>query len=185
MIALDPQFRRPYMWAANALLYRTVVSTIDDARRATDFLMQGVRRFPGDPEMHYMLGNNLTFEQPTYLPRGDPERARLRREGVDHLRFAMVSGLGATWMPLTVSSLYREFGRDRDALYALCDGLIVATDPEAYTLIETRLAELLRGQNPRDPVGDAFLEAARARRRIHLWMPPTLHAFVGEPTLLR
>lgn len=185
MIELDPLFRPSYLWGSASLLYRTVSPSRDDVIRAGTFLKQGVERFPTDAEMHLELGLYLAFERARLEPRGSARAAAFRVESAEHLRFAATVGVGPPWLPLTATTMLLEAHRQRDAVGVLCDGLLHTTDPSAFSMIETRLAELLRGHAEEDPVAMAFLETARARRRAHPWMTPMLHVFVGDPVLER
>ncbi len=185
MIALDPGFRRAYVWGATSLLSRTVMSTEADARRAGQFLRQGLARFPTDPELHLELGLNLAFNQAAYTAQGSERRRALRAEGAEHLRFAAVANVGPPWLPLTASTLLRAAGRDLDAVLVLGDGLTHTDDPTVFPMIEARLAELQRERGSEHPLAQAFLDLARSRRQYHPWMPPTLHVFVGAPVLPR
>jgi hypothetical protein len=183
MIELDPDFRRSYLWAATALLYRTVSATRNDTQRAGEFLRVGVRRFRNDPEMHMQLGFNLAFEQAPLHPRNGSMWRRLRAEGGEHLRFAASSGVGPAWLPLTVTSLLVPEGRERDAILVLCDGLVHTDDAQALSMIEGRLLELLRGHVSDDPLYTGVVELLRIRRRHYPWMPIALSVFVGSPVL--
>lgn len=185
MVQLDQNFRPPYLWGSSCLLYRTVSPTRDDVIRAGTFLRQGVARFPTDPEMHLELGLYLAFERTRLERRDSPAAEALRAEAAEHLRFAATAGVGPPWLPLTAATLLLNAHRQQDAVNVLCDGLIHTTDASAFSMMESRLAELLRGHADEDPLAMAFLETARSRRRNHAWMPPTLHVFVGESVLAR
>jgi hypothetical protein len=180
MNALDPNFRRAYLWGANAMLYRTVASTPEDARAAGRVLLKGLQRFPTDPELHLQYGYNLAYDQATVFARGSPERIRLRSEAAEHLRIAASSGFGDRWISLTTSGLFREVGRDRDAVLVLCDGML-HSDEQNTSVIEHRIAELLRGHADEDPFFLAMVNLVRERKRVHPWMPLTLHVMVGNP----
>lgn len=185
MVSLDQGFRPPYLWASSSLLYRTVTPTREDVVRAGGFLQRGVAQFPSDPEMHLELGMYLAFERARLEPRESPQAAAIRADAAEHLRFAATAGVGPPWLPLTAATLLLNANRQRDAVAVLCDGIVHTSDASAFTMIEQRLAELLRGHADEDPLASAFLETARSRRRNHAWMPPTLHVFVGESVLQR
>ncbi len=185
MIELDPAFRPPYLWGASSLLYRTVSPTRDDTIRAGTFLHRGVQRFPTDAELHLELGMFLAFERARLEARGSPQAEAFRIESAEHLRFAATVGVGPPWLPLTATTMLLAAHRPHDAINVLCDGLLHTSEPTAFSMIEMRLAELLRGRTEDDPIAMAFLETARARRRAHPWMTPTLHVFVGGPVLER
>jgi hypothetical protein len=182
MNTLDPNFRRAYLWGANAMLYRSVASTPEDARSAGRILLKGLQRFPTDPELHMQYGYNLAFDQSTAFARGAPERIRLRTEAAEHLRFASSSGFGDRWIALTTSSIFREIGRDRDAALVLCDGML-HSDEQTTPIIEHRIAEILRGRADDDPFFLAMVNLVRERKRVHPWMPLKLHVMVGSPLM--
>jgi hypothetical protein len=187
MIELDPRFKRAYSWAATALLYRTVRSTEDDARRAGDYLRQGLTQFPNDPSLHHAYGLNLAFDQAPYKRHGSPGWVALKVEGGQHLALAAF-GLSATterspWLPLTAAGLLMIGRREREAILTLCDGLIYTDDPDVLAAIEGRLGELLRDRTTEDPRYRASFELVQQRRRHYPWMSPALHVFVGEPVL--
>lgn len=180
MIALDPDFRRSYVWGAQSLTLRTVAATRADIELAGDFLRRGVQRFPADPELHLQYGFNRAFDMTAYVPRRSAEWRALRALGGEHLRFAAAAAHGPAWLPLTASGLLRAAGRERDALLVLTDGLLHTADPSAVGLIEARLLELLRDREE-EPLFTAVLDVVRARRAAYPWMSPTLHLFVGDP----
>jgi hypothetical protein len=186
MIALDPDFRRAYLWGAQSLTLRTVAATRADIEQAGDFLRRGIQRFPADPELHLQYGFNRAFDMTVYVQRHSPEWRALRALGGEHLRFAAAAAHGPAWLPLTASGLLRAAGRTRDAILVLTDGLLHTSDPQAVPLIEGRLLELLRDQEQEeDPLFTAVLETVRVRRAVHPWMPPTLHLFVGAYGFVR
>ncbi len=145
VIALDPQFRRIYHWAGVLMIYSRAKIDRQMVEGSIDFLERGTERFPGDGEMHYMLGFNLYFEYPPFLGDDTEAKRRARLDGIDHFRAALASGTGPAWLAGMISNLLTNQGLNELAIANLEDALAVVEDPEARRKIIERI-ELLEKQ---------------------------------------
>ncbi len=140
--ALDPQFRSPYAWAGHALPLSTV-GRIDpvNIEAAVRLLRAGLARFPGDAELHGILGYNLFYELPRWIT--DSERiARAKMEGAEHLRAQANLGGGPEWLSLSAVWALRDIGLDDVAARHLEEAAFATEDPELRKRILWRLAGL-------------------------------------------
>lgn len=183
MQALDPNFRLSYLWAANALVYRTHSVTKADVEASCTQLRRGLAVYPDDPELNLQMGFNLAFELAQHLPTGSPEKARARAEGAEFLRRASFLDVGPAWLPLTAATLLTEAGRRDAALDTLRDALVRVSDDSLRSRMEARIQTLVREHGEDDPVVRATRDSEAARRRSYPWIPPTFYLFVGEPML--
>ncbi|MBW2262349.1 MAG: hypothetical protein JRG91_10285 [Deltaproteobacteria bacterium] len=142
VIALDPQFHRIYQWAGVLSIYSRAVITREVIESSIDFLGRGTERFPMDGEMHYMLGFNLYFEYPPHLAGDEKAIRKAKLEGIEHLKAAVVSGTGPTWLPNMVAGLMTKQGMNELAINSLYESLAVVEDPETRAKIFERIDEL-------------------------------------------
>lgn len=145
ILALNPRFQRAYMWAGIISIYSKSVFTRERIEKAIGYLRRGVAVFPGDGEMQYMLGFDLYFELPPYMrDDGESEEAirKIKLEGIDHFKKAIMSGTGPEWMVALVSTLLKQNGLVDLAIQSIEENLKYVEDPEAQKKLLDRLAEL-------------------------------------------
>lgn len=179
IIALDPQFREGYRWAALALTARTVTREIDDVRDAVAYLRRGHQAFPADGEMQVDLGYTLAFELAPALHNDPAAYRRAKLEGGRHLGQATVGGWGPPWVALSAATALSQGGAPREALEYLRGVLPRVEDEAVRERIERRIAAILS----ETPGADALVQSAAAldglRRAEYPYMQPTLYLFVG------
>ena len=75
---LDPSWKTPYRWAGVATMYNGRAITEADVRLSNHFLELGVRQFPDDWELPFMLACNYLFE---LHPTDEQQRLENRKIG--------------------------------------------------------------------------------------------------------
>jgi hypothetical protein len=142
VVELDPNFRRIYHWAGVLCVYSSAVIKRQMVEDSIRYLKEGTERFPGDGEMHYMLGFNLYFELPPHLGGDEKAKRESKLEGIEHLKRAVVSGSGPPWLANMVAGLMSKHGMEQLALGSLYDSLAVVEDPATREKIYARIREI-------------------------------------------
>lgn len=169
ILHLDPDFRKAYLWAAVAGLYRPHATPLEEMLPAVEILRDGVRRFPDDPQMAWELGSTLMYEV-VPLTEDASEQQRLRAEATDHLIVAVHGGSAPPWLALNNLSQLRELGQLDRAAAHLREAYALADDESTRLRIAERLAEV------DGAVGAAAMEAEFLRlterwRSERPWVP--------------
>ncbi len=175
-IALDPDFRAPYLFGSRATMYNGNPITNESVRLSSHFLEEGLRRFPNDWEMAFALGCNYIFE----LKSDDPkQREAWRREGGRWIRRAAIAGGGPPWLAGLAARIMSEEGQVEASLRYLEEAYLTAPDERARDEIGRLLqAKRREGFAKLQAAGEAF---ARAHRRTLPYAPADLFVAVGEP----
>ena len=140
MLALDPHFKKVYLWVSSAALYRTGEIDADDAKRAISYLERGVRLFPDDGELAWALGATSLDELPTRLPM--EERADARRRGLEHAQAATRLGAGPPWLVLSTATELGRMGKREQEMMHLQEVYDQVSDPLIKEQVELRLSRL-------------------------------------------
>jgi hypothetical protein len=135
--SLDPYFYRAYSWGSVAFIYNGTVIHAEDVRLSIRMLERGLRVYPDDGDLHYLLGFQYYFELTPHV-RG-AELERVRRIGIDETCTAAILGGGPPYLPLVCSSLAERRGYDHLAQERLLQALVEARDERTRTRIEARL----------------------------------------------
>ena len=130
---LDPNWKTPYRWAGVATMYNGRPITNAAVMTSNHFLERGVRQFPNDWELPFMLGCNYLFELQTKDPKQHEEN---RRIGGEWIRHAAIVGGAPPWVPLLAATIMRQEGQDEAALRHL-EEVYVSTQDE-HTRAEVR-----------------------------------------------
>src|SRR4051794_8968342 len=86
---LDPRWKTPFRWAGVATIYNGKAITNSSVMLSNHFLERGVRQFPDDWELPFMLGSNYLFELKTDDPK---QKEEWRRVGGEWIRHAAIVG---------------------------------------------------------------------------------------------
>jgi hypothetical protein len=141
MLSLDPYFLKVYPWVASCALYRTGKVTVNDARRAIDYLERGAQLFPDDGDLAWTLGANYLYELPPMLK--DPaEKLEARRKGLEHLTVAARRGAGPAWLVLSTATELGKLGQRQQELAHLQEVYDQISDPEVKRQVAMRLERL-------------------------------------------
>jgi hypothetical protein len=136
---LDPDWKTPYRWAGVATMYNGRPITNAAVTMSNHFLERGVRQFPDDWELPFMLGCNYLFE----LKTDDPaKKAENRRIGGEWIRHAAIVGGGPPWVLLLAATIMREEGRDEAAVRHLEEVYVSTQDERTRTEVRNLLLAL-------------------------------------------
>jgi len=153
IVKLDPQWITPYRWAGVASIYDGRTITNASVMQSSHFLELGVKQFPDDWNLAFMLGCNYLFE----LHTDDPaQKAEWRRIGVTYIRHAALVGGAPPWVPLLAATVMREGGDQEAAVHHLEEVYLSTTDKATREEVRKRLLALA------SQVDLAQVEGARA-----------------------
>jgi hypothetical protein len=185
ILALDPRFQRAYMWAGVITIYSRAVFTRERVEKAIEYLRRGLAVFPGDGEMHYMLGFDLYFELPPFMRddgESEEEIRKVKLEGIDQFKQAIVSGTGPEWLVALVSSLLKRNGLVDLAIQSIEENLKYVEDPEAQKKLIDRLREL-KGERATTGYEKEILSLQQEWSRDYPYLPLDMYLLV-EPRAL-
>ncbi|HEY6879854.1 MAG TPA: hypothetical protein VI299_17620 [Polyangiales bacterium] len=141
VLALDPDFQRPYSWIATAALYRPAKVTIDDGMRAAAYLERAVKRWPKDGELRWDYGSLLRFELAP-LEKDPVKKRRLLELAAPQLELATRLGAGPPWLALNSAELLNKLGRSEQAIRQLEEMRAATRDPDLQREIDNKLQQL-------------------------------------------
>lgn len=180
MVALDPQYHRPYEWGARAI---TLASRgLDNATylRALAVLDAGSRAFPDDYKLPLLAGEIYTQDLQTTDPaqrRAWDERGTLLTESAIRKPNAPVEA--ATW----AATMRTRLGQRQRAVDGLREMLLVTDDDSARARLLGKLADL-----EHDAANELASELLEARHRFEAaWraarpaVPPSMYLLLGAP----
>ena len=173
--AFDPTFRRPYMWGALASVFRQREATQAEYRASAEILERGLKAFPDDWELAWLLGIRDFFD----IKSDDPvEQERLRDTGAGLVEHAMHMKGASHDLPLLAASMRGRLGQRLRALRELREMILTTEDPEARKTLELRYASLASEDATQDL--HAAAEALDAEWAANLPMAPrSLYVFLG------
>jgi hypothetical protein len=139
VLALAPGWKSPYLWAGVATMYNGRPITNAEVLRSNHFLELGVKAFPADWELAFMLGCNYLFE----LKSDDPaQRAAYKRQGGEWVRHAALVGGAPVWVPLLAATILRQEGQDEAAVRHLEEVYYTTQDERTRQEVRNRLVSL-------------------------------------------
>jgi hypothetical protein len=175
-VDLDPEWRAPYKWAGVATMYNGKSITNESVMLSNHFLELGVKQFPSDWELAFMLGCNYLFE----LHTNDPaQRDAWRHQGAEWVRHAAIVGGAPSWVPLLAATIMRQEGQDEAAVRHLEEVYYTTQDEKTRAEVKNRLlalkAKLDFAKEERERA--AFLKAWRETLP---YVPPDLFVIIGK-----
>ena len=178
MTDLDPDFRRAYLWAGVAGLYRAQGVTVEDMMPAVEFLRIAAVRFPDDGEIAWDLGATLRYEIAPHV-RDRERRREIEEEASEYLATAARLGAGPPWLALSSAGELTRLGHLDRAAAHVREMIPLIDDPELREELLFRLSQL---------EGEAASEAIRvdaerlqsAAQRDYPWIPSDFAALLGE-----
>jgi hypothetical protein len=136
---LDPRWKTPYRWAGVATMYNGKPIQNDMVHLSNRFLELGVRQFPDDWELPFMLGCNYLFELKT-------TDHKLREEwdhaGGEWVRHAAIVGGAPPWVPLLAATIMRREGQEEAAIRHLEEVYVSTQDERTREEVRNRLVSL-------------------------------------------
>jgi hypothetical protein len=178
--AVDPNFRRAYLWGATISIYNTRTIRRESVEAAIGHLERGLRAFPDDGEMLYQLGFDYYFELPRFAD-DQAERTEWKRRGAEYLRRAAGLGYGPPWMALAAAEALRDVGLTDRAVEQLRDMYLRTEDTAVRARIRAQIEELSGRRAETDPLLEAVREMQHERLSSFPYMAPLLYLFVGPP----
>lgn len=136
---LDPRWQTPYRWAGVATMYNGKTITNRMVLQSNRFLERGVRQFPDDWQLPFMLGCNYLFELKTDDPK---QRAEWRRTGGEWVRHAAIVGGAPSWVPLLAATIMRQEGQEEAAMRHLEEVYLSTQDEKTREEVRNRLVGL-------------------------------------------
>lgn len=182
MIRLDKTFKPVYRWVATSSIYRTGEVTVEDVRKAIEYLKRGVRLFPNDANLAWDLGATYLYELVPLLTDRD-EKERMRRRAFPYLQAAALRGTGPPWLALSNATQLEKLGKTEQAIRHLEALYSTTANPDTRKQIENRLAAL-RNWSYVEAMKHAVQELEQAHRRDFPYLSQTLYLLVGPRPLL-
>ncbi len=181
IVALDPNWRTPYRWAGVATMYDGRQITNEGVLESSHFLEMGVKQFPDDWELAFMIGCNYLFE----MRSDDPvEKAKWKRIGGEYVRHAALVGGAPSWMPLLAATILTQEGEEEAAIRHLEEVYLSSQDQRTREDVKNRLLALhdkfdfARTERARD-------DFDRALKATLPYAPPDLFVIVGSRPTVR
>jgi hypothetical protein len=144
IVALDPGWRTPYKWAGVATMYNGRAITNESVARSSHFLEMGVKQFPSDWELAFMLGCNYLFE---LRPKSADDKASWQRQGGEWIRHAALVGGAPPWVPLLAATIMRKEGQTEAAVRHLEEVYVATDDERTRAEVRNRLLSLKASLN--------------------------------------
>lgn len=175
--ALDPRFRRPYIWGGYATVFRQQgqPATQEEFKASIAILERGVAAYPDDWELNWVLGNRYWHD----LRSDDPDERRKSRElGAAYIEKAMRCPKAPADLPLLAATMRTELGQHERALRELREMILTTEDAQAREKLVARYARMA-GEDQ----GRALAQAREAFIReweVNLpYAPSGFYIFVG------
>jgi hypothetical protein len=176
VIALDPDFRLPYIFGSRATMYNGNEITNRSVESSNHFLEAGLQRFPNDWELSFALGCNYIFELQTNNPK---QKEAWRRTGGRWIRHAAIAGGGPPWLANLAAKIMSEEGQAEASERYLEEAYLTASDEKAKEELGRLLAARRRENFQRlAAAGKAFEESWQ---RTLPYAPGDLFVAIGAP----
>ena len=134
IIALDPDFKSIYRWAAVSTVFSSNI-TAQWVESSNRYLSLGAKQFPLDPYYDYSIAINLISYYPKTTPEQDAER---RSQAISHLQLAMQKPNADPNISFLITGLLNEDG-DSAKVAFIQQALLTESDPEIKKNLQTRL----------------------------------------------
>lgn len=182
ILALDPKFRDVYEWIGVVSVYNTGAITLSDIETSNRYLERGIRVFPRDGKLLYLLAFNYAIEMPPLVDDA-AQKLRWRQKAAGLFeRAAHLPGAPSDAPAMAAEMTKRSF--DRTVLIARLRSLLAATtDDRVRDNLLMRLAEVT-SEAEADAADRDRREFQAAWRRDYTYLPGGLFVFVG-PKLAR
>jgi hypothetical protein len=175
--ALDPKFRRPYVWGAYATTFRQSTLRADEVRASIAVLERGIEAFPQDWELHWILGLRYYLD----LKVDDPaEQRALKEKGVAHIETAMRSPKAPANIATLAASLRTQLGQKERALRELREMILNTEDERARAELLDRYRAMASEGTAEELAREGKAFEARWTATLP-YAPPSLFVLVGAP----
>jgi hypothetical protein len=177
ILALDPDFRNVYRWAAVAGFYRAEAPTREEALRALDIIERGAARFPFDGELAWAAGATLAYELPGLVD--DPEERRTFQDRAQpYLERAARLGAGPPWLAITNATQLQRLGRVEQAIRHIEEVFPLVRDEATREQLAAHLAAL-RDAAYAEAFEAAWRDVEQRREREYPYLDLPLYLLVG------
>ena len=178
IIALDPRFKRIYLWAAYAVTFKEDVSRPEEIEKAIKYFEAGMEQFPDDYELFWRAGIRYAFD----LKSDDPAQLRRSQErGAELIEAAMRKPNAPPDLVTQAAALRTRLGQKDRAIDELREMILVTENPKAQAKMLTRLRYLVAEAD--QALVDEMLrakEAFEAEWKTEMpWAPPSLFVILG------
>jgi hypothetical protein len=131
VVGLDPDYQYAYKFAGISVPYDAGRLNWKNTLRATSFLERGVQRFPGDWQLHFLLGYNLLnfHDRPT--------------EAAEHFGIAARLPGAPTYLHAFAARVFSAGGALERAIAFTQETIRTSHDPEIVQMMTKRLNDLL------------------------------------------
>jgi hypothetical protein len=178
---LDPRWKTPFRWAGVATMYNGKPITNQSVMLSNHFLERGVRQFPDDWELPFMLGCNYLFELHTDDPKQHDE---WRRTGGEWIRHSAIVGGAPSWVPLLAATIMRQEGQEEAAVRHLEEVYVSTQDERTRQQVRNQLVALhAKIDLAREERERAAFEAVW--RQALPYVPADLYVAIGAPRAAR
>jgi hypothetical protein len=178
IIALDPNYHRPYEFGANAMTIATTGVTQETYLRAVAILEKGVAQFPDDWKLPLLAGEiytqDLVTDDPKQRHAWDERGTLLTESGV---RKPGAPQEAATW----VAFMQTKLGQRERAIQSLRELLLVTRDDDARKKLTEKLAQL-EDTDSAEVAGEIYEERRKFDARYLHDRPmirPTMYVLLG------
>jgi hypothetical protein len=132
VIALDPQFREPYLLADALITFQTNETPHHEVVKAREIMEQGTRNRPLDGEIWLVLGQFVGFIAPSSFLTDPAEQEQWRIEGARYLARASELGGGEAWISWQALGGAKLLGKggQREAEISFYRRTLAVTDDE-------------------------------------------------------
>lgn len=173
--ALDPHFRRPYVWGGYATTYRQAVATQKEFEESVRILERGVDALPGDWELLWLLGLRYYLD----MKSDEPNVGRQYQErGATLIERAMRAPNAPGTLPILASTIRTKLGQRDRALRELGEMILTTEDPATRQVLRERYA-VLASQDATDALTTAAETFQKEWQDTLPFAPPSLYILLG------
>jgi hypothetical protein len=175
--ALDPHFRRPYVWGAYATTFRQGGLKPEEVAASIAVLERGVQAFPEDWELQWILGLRYYLD----MKSDDPAKQREYKElGAQHIERAMRLPNAPADLATLAATLRTDLGQKERALKELREMILNTTDETARARLLDRYAALA-SEGTASALAAAGKEFEQEWKATAPYAPPAMFVLIGPP----
>ena len=175
--ALDPYFRRPYLWGGAATVFRQPQTSQEDYRASVAILERGLKVYPHDWEMAWTLGLRYFSDLKSDDAR---EQRELQEIGASYIERAMRQPNAPPDLPNLAAALRSQLGQHERALRELREMILTMEDGKARDKLIERYQQLSSASQAA-ALRSASEGFVAAWKRDLPFAPAELYVLVGAP----
>lgn len=178
ILALDPSFRDAYRWIAVVAVYNNGEITRSDIETSNRYLERGIRQFPRDGELRFLLGFNYAVEMTPFVSDGE-ERLAFKRKAAELFLSASKLPGAPRGTALMAAEMSERGGGKRLAIEHLRRLIPLASDDDVRDQLVRRLAALTSEEEAEEADSDR-VRLRDAWQRDYPYLPVGMFGLVGE-----